>query len=184
VVALPTDTVYGLAIDPTRPGAADRLFAAKRRPRGVELPMLVADLGQALSLAAPPAGGVRRLMERLWPGPLTVVVRRRPGLFLDLGDNQETVGIRCPDHPAPRTLCRLAGPLAVTSANRHGRPPLSSAREVASVFAGDVEVVLDGGRCGGQPSTVVDCTGPRPRCLREGGLAWADVVAAAGSETG
>jgi L-threonylcarbamoyladenylate synthase len=179
VVAIPTDTVYGLAIDPTRPGAADRLFGVKRRPRGVELPVLVADVDQALSLTEEPAPWVRRLMERFWPGPLTLVVPRRPGLRFDLGDDRTTIGLRCPDHPVPRALCGLAGALAVTSANHHGRPPLSTAAEVASVFGDEVEVILDGGRCAGVPSTVVDGTGVEPRCLRQGGLDWDDIAAAA-----
>lgn len=178
VVALPTDTVYGLAIDPTREGAADRLFSLKRRPRGVELPVLVADVDQALPLADAPASWVRQLMERFWPGPLTLVVPRHPALRFDLGQDHATIGLRCPDHPVPRALCRLAGPLAVTSANHHGQPPLSSASDVASVLGDEVEVILDGGRCAGVPSTVVDGTGPKPRCLRPGGLDWAELTAA------
>jgi tRNA threonylcarbamoyl adenosine modification protein (Sua5/YciO/YrdC/YwlC family) len=178
LVALPTDTVYGLAVDPAQKGAADRVFAAKRRPRGVELPVLVADVEQALSLAQAPAPWVHRLMVQLWPGPLTLVVSRAPGLQIDLGDDRATIGLRCPDHPVPRALCRLAGPLAVTSANHHGQPPLSTASEVAEVFGGEVEVILDGGRCAGVPSTVIDGTGPEPRCLRDGGLGWDRIVSA------
>lgn len=178
LVALPTDTVYGLAVHPARPGATDRLFAAKGRPRKLELPVLVADLDQALSLTAAVPDWVQRLMERFWPGPLTLVVGRRPGLAIDLGEDRVTVGLRCPDHRVPRALCRLAGPLAVTSANRHGRPPLSTAFEVASVFGSTVEVILDGDRCAGAPSTVIDCTAPEPRCLRHGGLRWDEVVSA------
>jgi tRNA threonylcarbamoyl adenosine modification protein (Sua5/YciO/YrdC/YwlC family) len=178
VVALPTDTVYGLAVDPARQGAADRLFAVKRRPRGVELPVLVADVEQALSLAHDPAPWVRRLMVEFWPGPLTLVVPRRPDLQIDLGDDRATIGLRCPDHPVPRALCRLAGSLAVTSANHHGQSPLSTASEVAEVFGGEVEVILDGGRCAGVPSTVIDGTGPDPRCLRQGGLNWDRIASA------
>ena len=178
VVAIPTDTVYGLAIDPTREGAADRLFGLKRRPRGVELPVLVADVDQALPLADTPAPWVRRLMERFWPGPLTLVVPRRAGLRFNLGQDPATIGLRCPDHPVPRALCRQAGPLAVTSANHHGQPPLSAADDVASLFGPGVAVILDGGPCTGVPSTVVDGTGPTPRCLRPGGLEWAEVTAA------
>jgi tRNA threonylcarbamoyl adenosine modification protein (Sua5/YciO/YrdC/YwlC family) len=178
VVAVPTDTVYGLAVDPAQQGAADRLFAVKRRPRGVELPVLVADVDQALSLANAPAPWVRRLMVQFWPGPLTLVVARRPDLQIDLGDDRATIGLRCPDHPVPRALFRLAGPLAVTSANHHGQPPLSTASEVAEVFGREVEVILDGGRCTGVPSTVIDGTGPAPRCLREGGLAWDRIASA------
>lgn len=178
MVALPTDTVYGLAIDPTRPGAAGRVFRLKRRPRGVELPVLVADVDQALTLADAPAPWVRRLMERFWPGPLTLVVPRHPHLRFDLGEDRATIGLRCPDHPVPRALCRLSGPLAVTSANHHGEPPLQVAGDVVSVFGSEVAVVLDGGPCAGVPSTVVDGTGAAPRCLRPGALDWAEVAAA------
>src|SRR3954468_12745678 len=118
VVAIPTDTVYGLAADPFRPGATDRIFEAKKRPRDVELPVLVADVEQALSLCAQElvAAGARRLMERFWPGPLTLVLPRRPGLDADLGSDDLTIGVRCPAHVVARTLCARVGPLAVTSA--------------------------------------------------------------------
>jgi tRNA threonylcarbamoyl adenosine modification protein (Sua5/YciO/YrdC/YwlC family) len=118
------------------------------------------------------------LMERFWPGALTIVVPRRPDLAADLGDDEATVGVRCPDHPVPRTLCAEVGPLATTSANRHGQPTSQTAEEVVAVFGDEVPVVLDGGPCRGSPSTVVDCTGIEPRLLREGRIPWADVLAA------
>src|ERR1700730_15622570 len=122
IVGLPTDTVYGLAADPFRAGATDRLFVLKRRPRTVELPVLVADEHQALSMAVAVPASARRLMERYWPGPLTLVLPRRPDLNADLGQDDATVGVRCPAHPVPLALCRVVGPLATTSANRHGQP--------------------------------------------------------------
>lgn len=179
IVGIPTDTVYGLAIDPAVPGATDRVFEAKRRPRDVELPVLVASVEQALELviAVPPVA--TRLMERYWPGPLTIVLPRRPGLTLDLGDDDATIGIRCPQHPVPLALCAVAGPLATTSANLHGEPTSVTAAEVADVFGDAVAVVLDGGPARGSPSTVVDCTGIDPRLLREGRVAWSELEAAA-----
>jgi len=181
VVGIPTDTVYGLAVDPFAPGATDRLFEAKRRPREVALPVLVAGVEQALSLATAVPALAEALMARFWPGPLTVVLPRRPGLAADLGDDDVTVGVRCPDHPVPLALCAEAGPLATTSANLHGQPTSETAGEVAAVFGEAVAVVLDGGRASGLPSTVVDCTGQQPRLLREGRVPWADVVQAAGA---
>jgi L-threonylcarbamoyladenylate synthase len=178
IIGIPTDTVYGLAADPFRAGATDRLFALKRRPRKVELPVLVADAEQALSLAVAVPAPARKLMERFWPGPLTLVLPRRPDLNADLGEDDATVGVRCPAHPVPLAVCAATGPIATTSANRHGLPTFTDAREVQAEFGEGVEVVLDGGRCAGAPSTVADCTGEEPRLLREGRLPWADVLAA------
>lgn len=175
VVALPTDTVYGLAADPFSTGGTDRVFLLKRRPRDVELPVLVADEEQALDLATGVPVAARRLMERFWPGALTLVLPRRPELAADLGSDDATVGVRCPDHPVPLALCRALGPLATTSANLHGQESLTSAAEVAAAFGDAVAVVLDGGHCSGAPSTVVDCTGAEPKLLRAGRLPWADV---------
>lgn len=178
VVAIPTDTVYGLAVDPFRTGAADRLFALKRRPREVDLPVLVADREQALSLAFAVPDPALRLMELYWPGALTLVLPRDPEVAADLGADDATIGLRCPDHPLPLALCVAAGPLATTSANRHGEPTLSTAAEVVATFGDSVKVVIDGGTCTGAPSTVVDCTGEVPKLLRQGRIPWAEIVAA------
>jgi L-threonylcarbamoyladenylate synthase len=176
-VGIPTDTVYGLAVDPFRPGASDRLFAAKLRPREVNLPVLVSGREQVASLATAVPEGALALMERYWPGPLTLVLPSRPDLVADLGNDEATVGVRCPAHPVPRALCRAAGPLATTSANRHGQPTLVTAAEVVATFGEEVPVVLDGGPCAGLPSTVVDCTGQEPKLLREGRVPWAEAQA-------
>jgi tRNA threonylcarbamoyl adenosine modification protein (Sua5/YciO/YrdC/YwlC family) len=181
VVAIPTDTVYGVAADPGHPGATDRIFELKQRPTDTELPVLVLDADQAMSLC--PAGGlqpyVRPLMDTFWPGALTVVVPRRPGLEAELGGDGTTIGIRAPDNDVVRELCRRVGPLAVTSANVHGRPPLTTAAAVRAAFAADVAVVVDGGVCEGEPSTVVDCTGDQPVLIREGRIPWAEIEALA-----
>ena len=178
VVGIPTDTVYGLAVDPTRPAATDRLFEAKRRPRDVDLPVLVATPEQALLLATAVPVAATRLMDRFWPGPLTLVLPRAPEFTGDLGEDEATVGVRCPDHPVPRALCAEVGPLATTSANRHGEPTHETAVAVADDLGEAVAVVLDGGACTGSPSTVVDCTGLEPRLLREGRVPWAHLLAA------
>lgn len=177
VVAVPTDTVYGLAVDPFRPSAADRLFALKRRPRTVDLPLLVAGTDQVPTVATAVPQVAELLMVRFWPGPLTLVVPRRPDLEADLGDDEATVGVRCPDHPVPLVLCRRHGPLATTSANLHGQPTMTTAAEVGAALGDSVEVVLDAGPCTGLPSTVVDCTGEEPKCLREGRIPWAELEA-------
>lgn len=179
IVGVPTDTVYGLAADPFRTGASDRLFRAKGRPRNVELPVLVASVEQALELTFAVPDAAHRLMRRYWPGPLTLVLPRRPDLQADLGEDDATIGIRCPDHPVPLALCARMGPVATTSANRHGEPPITSAAELARVFGAAVEVVLDGGPCQGQPSSVLDATGEVPRLLRAGALGWDELLATA-----
>ncbi len=176
---MPTDTVYGLAADPFRAGATDRLFQLKRRPRTFELPVLVADLTQALTLATTVPAVAERLMERFWPGALTVVLPRRPDLNADLGSDDATIGLRCPNHPVPLALCRTVGPIATTSANRHGDAPVTTASELVATLGSSVEVVLDGGPCTGSPSTVVDCTGAEPHLLRQGRLPWDEVRAVA-----
>lgn len=174
VIGTPTDTVYGLAVSPRADGAIERLFVAKGRPPSVPIAVLVADSAQAQELCEsqlPPG-----LMEHHWPGPLTVVVRRRPGLSWDLGGSPTTIGIRCPDHGFVRSLCTEAGPLATTSANLHGEPSPTSAAGVAETMIGaPVSVVLDGGLCDGAPSTVVDLTGESIVVLREGALRERDL---------
>ena len=179
LAGVPTDTVYGLAADPFRAGATDRLFKLKGRPRSVELPVLVASVPQALELATNVPAAAARLMARYWPGALTVVLPRRPELNADLGMDDETIGLRCPAHPVPRALCADVGPLATTSANRHGSPPATTATEVIEALGSALDIVLDGGTCAGRPSTVVDCTGEEPRLLREGAVPWSEVLAVA-----
>ena len=179
-IGVPTDTVYGLAVDPFRPGATDRIFAAKRRPRDVSLPLIVSGVEQALSVSTAVPAVALQLMERYWPGPLTIVIPAAPGLGADLGEDELTVGVRTPDHPVPPALCAATGPLATTSANRHGEPPLTRAAEVAASFGDAVPVVLDAGVCAGSPSTVVDCTGQDLKLLREGRIPWSQLVVFAG----
>ncbi|MGO9335476.1 MAG: L-threonylcarbamoyladenylate synthase [Acidimicrobiales bacterium] len=175
VVAVPTDTVYGLAVDPRLPGALDRLFALKKRPGQLALPVLIADPAGLADLAET-TSAVDRLASRYWPGPLTLVLVRRPGVVFDLGGDPATIGLRCPANSLLRGLLRRIGPLAVTSANRHGEPPLHTADEVRGYFGANVAAVLDGGRCDGQASTVISLTGAGVTCLREGALSLAELA--------
>jgi len=177
VIGIPTDTVYGLAADPSVPGGTDALFALKGRPSSVALPVLVSGVEQA-DLIGDLSDGAHALARSLWPGGLTLVVGRRPGVAMDLGGRPDRIGLRCPGHPVPLELCRRSGPLAATSANRHGESDLASASEVAETFPG--LLVLDGGECRGVSSTVVDATGDAPRLIRAGAVSWEDVLAAWG----
>ena len=175
VVGIPTDTVYGLAVIPSLDGAVDRLFIAKGRPASVPVAVLVADAEAAQSLCRSPLPGT--LVDRHWPGPLTLVVRRRADLDWDLGGDPTTIGVRCPDHALVRELCASVGPLATTSANLHGHPSPTSAAGVAEeMTGGPVALVLDGGECAGAPSTVVDVRGGAPVVLREGALRESDLL--------
>ena len=140
--------------------------------------MLVSGTDQALALATAVPACAAALMDRFWPGALTLVLPARPGLAADLGDDDATIGLRCPDHPVPLALCEAVGPLATTSANRHGEPTLTTAADVLATFGDAVAVVLDGGTCTGSPSTVVDCTGVEPKLLREGRVPWSELVGA------
>ena len=181
IVAVPTDTVYVLAVDPLVPGASDRLFELVGRSREQDLPVLVASVWQALNLATSVPAAARRVMDRCWPGPLTVVLPRDPEVAADLGDDDLTIGVRMPDHPVPLELCRDVGPLAVATLSAQGDPDFETAAEVAEEFAeDDVPVVLDAGRCTGLPSTVVDGTGEDLHLIREGRLPWAAILAALG----
>jgi L-threonylcarbamoyladenylate synthase len=187
LVALPTETVYGLAcaLDPR---ALDRLFDAKRRPRTKGITLLVDALEQASSIAVlPPAA--RALEERFWPGPLTIVLAVRPGATLAdaVTGGSGAVGIRVPDHPVPRALARELGPLPTTSANLSGRPDALTAGDVVGALGGSVDLVVDGGPSpGGVPSTVVALSGQGElRLLRPGALPYAlveAVVAAVGAD--
>lgn len=180
-MVIPTDTVYGVAVDPRVEGATARLFDAKRRPFDVRLPVLVDGVEQAREVATVDHRA-RAVMARFWPGGLTIVLPMCAGVDLALGDGAgaSTVGVRCPNHDVPTRLCAAVGPLATTSANLHGQPTPPTAAEVEALFGEAVAVVVDGGRCEGEPSTVVDLTGPAPRLIREGTVAWSDVLGVAG----
>jgi L-threonylcarbamoyladenylate synthase len=180
VVGIPTDTVYGLAAVLERDAIA-RVFDAKGRPDDRALPVLIGGYQQVSRVAASFSVAASRLTDRFWPGPLTVVVRARREIGALVGGDRRTVGVRWPDHPFVEELCLAAGPRAVTSANRHEAPPCTTAHELQEQFdRAVVALVVDGGECAAAPSSVVDCSGRRPRCLREGALAWPDLESALG----
>lgn len=170
VVLLPTETVYGVATLPTVPGATDRLFDLKGRAANVPVAVLCADAEQALALADDPDDQVRAVAAEHWPGPLTLVLRRRPGLGFELGEPADTVGLRCPDHPLIQAIAQEVGPIATTSANLHGRPTPAEASDAAAPFGSGLALVVDGGSCTGTPSTVADATDHPWKILRQGAL--------------
>jgi L-threonylcarbamoyladenylate synthase len=172
IVAVPTDTVYGIAADLALPDAIERLFAAKRRPPEKAVAVLLADMAQAATLGeiTPHA---RVLGERFWPGGLTLVLPVRPGAVLPrvLAAGAPTIGVRVPDHDAPRAIARTLGPLPTTSANVSGEVDARDAQEIAARLGDAIALVIDGGPIhGGPASTVVDCTWDLPVIRREGAI--------------
>ena len=171
LVVMPTDTVYGLAADAFDPAAVDRLLRAKGRGRQMPPPVLVGSVATLDALASSPPAWARDLVERYWPGPLTLVVREQSSLQWDLGEARGTVAVRMPDDPVALDLLGRTGPLAVSSANLTGRPAATDADQAAGMLADRGAVILDGGPTDDdRPSTIVDCTAARPRVLRVGAV--------------
>jgi len=173
IVALPTDTVYGMAVALETPGGIEALFAAKRRPPDRGIVLLLADAAQASDIGEWPPAAVA-LADAFWPGGLTIVVVQRPDVALPavLTGGAATIGLRVPDHDAPRALARAVGPLPTTSANRSGEPEAADAAAIVDQLGDAVALVLDGGPAhGGPASTVVDCSVDPPTILRHGAIA-------------
>jgi L-threonylcarbamoyladenylate synthase len=181
LLAFPTDTVYGLAARVSDPTGIDRLYAVKGRDSAKAIPVLLSSPDDLPQATAEMSITARRLAQRFWPGPLTLVVPRHPDLPENLS-NLPTIGVRMPDHPVALALMRRSGPLAVTSANRSGGENTCTAQEVQAQLDGLIELILDGGQTpGGMPSTVVDCTGQQLVILRQGPITAADLQQALAS---
>ncbi|MGY1739951.1 MULTISPECIES: L-threonylcarbamoyladenylate synthase [unclassified Blastococcus] len=171
LVLLPTDTVYGVAADAFTPEAVTRLLAAKNRGRAMPVPVLIGEASTLAGLTVDLPAVANRLAEEFWPGGLTLVLEHAPSLAWDLGDAEGTVAVRLPDDEVARDLLRRTGPLAVSSANRSGRPAATDAGRAVEQLGLHAAVVLDGGpRTGSAASTIVDCTAPTPRVLRIGAV--------------
>jgi L-threonylcarbamoyladenylate synthase len=186
VIALPTDTVYGIAVALATPGGIERLFAAKSRPPDKAIALLLADADQAPEIGVMSAAATA-LASAFWPGGLTLFVPRRVDRPLPAaltGGTEApgavaTVGLRVPDHAAPRALAAAVGPLPTTSANRSGEPEARDAGEIERLLGDSLELILDGGSSiGGPASTVVDATGEPLRILREGAIPAAEIARA------
>jgi len=169
LIVIPTDTVYGLAADAFTPGATDKIFALKERPRSLPLPVLVSKPRQAWALcdSVPPAAA--ELAAAFWPGALTMILPQTPDLDWDLGDTRGTIAIRIPDHAWVLQLLEQAGPLAVTSANPSGEQSLRDVDAVRARFKDSVGVYVDDGPSKEDAgSTIVDLARRRPAVVREG----------------
>jgi L-threonylcarbamoyladenylate synthase len=177
LVALPTETVYGLAADAEQELAVRRIFAAKGRPSTHPLIVHLADAGLLSQWAREVPPAAMRLAQAFWPGPLTLVLRRTSRASDAVTGAQDTVALRVPNHPlALEVLRSFGGGLAAPSANKFGHVSPTTAEHVTSELGGEVELILDGGPCTvGVESTIVDLTSPTPRLLRPGGLAREEI---------
>ncbi|MCT1557359.1 L-threonylcarbamoyladenylate synthase [Helcobacillus massiliensis] len=177
LVVLPTDTVYGLGADAFNHDAVQALLDAKGRGREYPPPVLIADQNVLHALGVDIPAVVEDLADAFWPGALTVIVRAQPSLMWDLGESRGTVALRMPDDEAALALLKRTGPLAVSSANKHGRDASTSVTAAAAQLGESVSIYLDGGRsAGGESSTIIDATVEPPEILRHGAIAKDTII--------
>jgi L-threonylcarbamoyladenylate synthase len=169
IIAFPTDTLYGIGVNPFDTAALEQLYAVKGRPAEKGIPILLADAADLEKVTGSISEVAQALIEQYWPGPLTLVVPRHPQLPAIISPN-EGIAVRIPDHTVSRAFIRAAGGVvAASSANRTGEQPASNAAEAFEALAGHIGAVLDGGQVQyGRASTVLDCMSNPPKLLREG----------------
>jgi tRNA threonylcarbamoyl adenosine modification protein (Sua5/YciO/YrdC/YwlC family) len=172
VIAFPTDTVYGLGCSLLDVAAVEMVGRLKRRAPEYAYISLIPDPSQALGLALSVSGVAKRLIDRYWPGPLSLVFVAAEIVPMRVRGSGGTIALRCPNDVLSHALLqRIGGPMVSSSANLSGQPPAATAEEVVDTFGNQLDLVLDGGpRQGGVPSTLVDVSGPRPKLLRRGAL--------------
>jgi L-threonylcarbamoyladenylate synthase len=177
VVGYPTDTLYGLAVDPRQDRAVRRLFELKGREAVAAIPLIAASLDQATGVGEVSSVD-RRLAERFWPGPLTIVMPAKAGLAPSLLGRGSTIGVRVPAQQVAVSLASTLGfAITSTSANRSGQPPATTAGQVASALDDAIDLVLDDGPSpGGAPSTIVEVMQGRARLIRAGAVPWERVL--------
>ena len=177
VVAIPTDTLYGLACDPFRADAVSRIFAVKGRSAEQALPLIAADAAQVAAHLGrlTPAGS--RLAERFWPGPLTLILEAPASVARGVTGDTGTVGVRVPADDVARAIAAACErPITATSANLSGGPSTSDPDEVERTLGDRIDLLIDTGRTrGGAPSTIVDVRSPEPRLVRAGAVAWDEI---------
>jgi tRNA threonylcarbamoyl adenosine modification protein (Sua5/YciO/YrdC/YwlC family) len=173
-IVLPTDTVYGIGADAFSAEAVQRLLAAKNRGRDMPPPVLIGEAALIRTLAVDVPESANALVDKHWPGALTVICRIQPSLQMDLGETKGTIALRVPNHELARDILRRTGPMAVSSANISGQPAAMTCDEAIEQLGGSVSVYLDGGPLGGSggaPSTIVDFTQHETgQVLRRGGI--------------
>ena len=173
VVAIPTETFYGLAVDASQERAVARIFEIKGRPASMALPLVAASLEQVERILGPLDARSAKAAARFWPGPLSLVLPASQSI----ATRDTTAAVRVPGHDFVRHLCdRAAALLTATSANKTGAPSAQTAAAVVASLGSLVDLVIDGGTTpGGKPSTIADLRGPQPRLIRDGAVAWDDV---------
>ena len=173
LVGVPTETVYGLAANGLDETAVMRLYEVKGRPEKKPISLLVSGMADTEQFCCDIPEEAYRLAEKFWPGPLTMILKKRDNVPSVVTAGGDTVGVRCPDHPKTLLIIERSGvPLAAPSANLSGQPSPKSAGDVLRVFDGRIEAVVDGGACTvGVESTIIDLTAQPPVILRQGGLA-------------
>ena len=183
LAVFPTETLYGLGADARSEAAVERLVAVRGREAGKPILVLVRDVAMAETVAAEVPEGARRLAARFWPGPLTLVMRARPGLPAALTAGSGTIGVRAPGHPVAAAIVDgLGGPVTAPSANPPGKEPPRRLDDARSYFGDRVEAYVDGGELPGGGSTVAAVEGNELRVLRAGVLSEAALRAALGGE--
>jgi L-threonylcarbamoyladenylate synthase len=181
VIAVPTDTLYGLAVDPFDEAAVARLFAAKGRSADIAVPLIAGDTTQVREHLGSLFPLAQCLVDRYWPGPLTLLLPAPTKLVAGVTAGTGKVGVRVPAHAVARALCAAAGvPLTATSANLSGTSPSANPDDIVRALDGRIDLLLDAGITpGGPASTIVDVTGEAPRLVRAGAISWEEIDACA-----
>jgi L-threonylcarbamoyladenylate synthase len=186
VVAYPTDTLYGLGASTLSNKGLDKLFEIKGRPPIMALPVFLSDHEELEQVAEEVPELARILAAHFWPGALTLVLLKKDWIPDRITGNQPTVGVRIPDHPLPRALvAKLGAPITATSANLSGRPAAQNVQEVNLQLGPGLDLIIDGGPSPvGYPSTVLDCSRPKPFIIREGAISRTDIELVSGVALG
>jgi L-threonylcarbamoyladenylate synthase len=177
IVAFPTDTYYGLAVDPASAAAVRGLFSLKGRDAQAALPLVAASTQQVETLCGRMGSTGARLAARFWPGPLSLIFDAPASVAPEVHAGRRSIAIRVPGHTIARSLCEAFGaPVTATSANRTGEPPARAAVDLGRLADDPHVLILDGAAPGGAPSTIVDARGSRPVLVRDGAIAWERVL--------
>jgi L-threonylcarbamoyladenylate synthase len=177
LVAIPTETVYGLAADATNIDAIKKIFVAKGRPLSHPLPLLIAQNSDLKNWAVDIPEIAYKLIKKFWPGPLTIILKRTPHIPDIITGGLDTIGLRCPDHPMTQKILQsFPQGLVAPSANLFGEPPPTSAADVEKTLGNKIDLIVDGGECKLKTSsTIVDLTESKPKVLRAGPITQEEI---------